>query len=62
MVNPPTCWDASEQYNLTRNLTVFAEGRNLSKEIVSWYFISPATPPQWNIRDHGYRGGVKDRF
>jgi hypothetical protein len=61
VIAPTSFWDASLQYLLTRNFTVFMEGRNLSKEITIRYVRSIDTPT-WQTQNWGYRGGVRFNF
>jgi TonB-dependent receptor len=62
VVNPTTYWDASVRYNLTKNFTLYVEAKNFTKELLTWYFMTPETPTEWQIPDYGYRGGVRFRF
>lgn len=57
-----TRWDASLSYRLTKKLTVYVEGRNLTEEVTSWYATTPNRPEDYTFKGATYTGGVKFRF
>lgn len=57
-----TRWDAAVSYRLTKYLTVYVEGKNLTNEVKSWYNGRPGRPEEWEHVGWTGLGGVKWRF
>ncbi len=60
--NAATRWDAQLSYRVSRNVTVFAEGKNLSKEMKRWYDATPNRPEELEFSGWNGAAGVKFRF
>jgi TonB-dependent receptor len=60
--NSATRVDASVSYRINRNLTLYVEGKNLTREIDSWYATSPNRPEDYTFNGMTFNGGVKFRF
>lgn len=54
--------DASVAYRLNRNLTLYVEGKNLTKEVSSFYASVPTRPEDYTFTGATFNGGVKFRF
>jgi len=54
--------DASVAYRLNRNLTLYVEGKNLTKEISSFYASVPTRPEDYTFTGATFNGGIKFRF
>ncbi|MDO8542213.1 MAG: TonB-dependent receptor [Opitutaceae bacterium] len=57
-----TRWDASLSYRVSKNFTVYVEGRNLTEEVTSWYATTPNRPEDYEFTGAVYTGGIKFRF
>ncbi len=60
--NKATRWDVSLSYRLTRNFTLYAEGKNITDEVTSWYATTPNRPEDYSFNGATYTAGVKFRF
>lgn len=54
--------DASLSYRLSKRLTIYIEGRNLTDEVSSWYATTPSRPEDYTFTGAIYTGGIKFRF
>jgi TonB-dependent receptor len=54
--------DASLAYRISRNLTLYLEGKNLTKEVSSFYASVPSRPEDYTYTGATYNGGIKFRF
>ena len=57
-----TRWDASLAYRLSRNFTIYVEGKNLTEEVSSFYASVPTRPEDYTFTGATFNGGVKFRF
>lgn len=60
--NTATRWDVSLSYRLTKNFTLYAEGKNVTNEVTSWYATTPNRPEDYSFNGATYTAGVKFRF
>lgn len=60
--NPATRWDAQVSYRINKNFTIYAEGKNLSKETKRWYNTTPNRPEEYEFGGWNGSAGVKFRF
>ena len=54
--------DASVSYRLSRNFTLYVEGKNLGEEIAGWYATSASRPEEYSFTGRTFNGGIKFRF
>jgi TonB-dependent receptor len=54
--------DASVSYRLSRNFTLYVEGKNLGEEISGWYATSVTRPEEYSFSGRTFNGGIKFRF
>ncbi|OAM90043.1 TonB-dependent receptor [Termitidicoccus mucosus] len=59
---PATRWDVSLSYRVTKNFTIYLEGRNLTEEVTGWYASTPNRPESYSFNGRTISGGVKFRF
>ena len=57
-----TRWDAAVNYKLTKHLTLYLEGKNLTNEVKTWYNGRPARPEEFEHVGRSWLSGVKWRF
>jgi TonB-dependent receptor len=60
--NEATRVDAQISYRINANLTLFAEGKNLTEEVKSWYTNRPDRPEEYEYSGWNGRAGVRFRF
>lgn len=60
--DPATRWDAAANYRLTRNFTLYVEGKNLTNEDKTWYNGRPARPEEFEHVGRTWIAGVKWRY
>jgi TonB-dependent receptor len=60
--DPATRWDAAVNYKLTKHLTLYLEGKNLTNEVKTWYNGRPARPEEFEHVGRSWLSGVKWRF
>lgn len=60
--NKATRVDASVSYRINSHLTLYAEGRNLTDEVTSWYATTPSRPEDYTFTGAIYTAGIKFRF
>lgn len=60
--NRATRWDAQLAYRITRNFTVFVDGKNLKQELKRWYDNTPNRPEELEYTGWNGSAGVKFRF
>jgi TonB-dependent receptor len=60
--NQATRLDASVSYRVNKRFSIYAEGRNLTDEVTSWYATTPSRPEDYSFSGAVITGGVKFRF
>jgi TonB-dependent receptor len=60
--NDATRWDAQVSYRINRNLTVFVDGKNLTRETKRWYDNTPNRPEELEYSGWNGAAGVRFRF
>ncbi len=60
--NKATRWDASVSYRVNKRFSIYAEGRNLTNEVSSWYATTPNRPEDYTYTGAIFTGGIKFRF
>ncbi len=60
--NDATRWDAQISYRINKNLTVFVDGKNLSREGKRWYDNTPNRPEELEYSGWNGAAGVRMRF
>ncbi len=60
--NDATRWDAQVSYRVTKNFTVFVDGKNLSQEKKRWYDNTPSRPEELEYSGWNGSAGVRFRF
>ena len=54
--------DASLSYQISRQFTVYTEGRNLTNEVTSWYATTRSRPEDYLYTGAIYTAGIRFRF
>ncbi len=60
--NDATRWDAQLSYRVTRNFTIFVDGKNLTRETKRWYDNKPSRPEEMEYSGWNGAAGVRFRF
>ncbi|MEY2881335.1 MAG: hypothetical protein RLZZ15_3715 [Verrucomicrobiota bacterium] len=60
--DPATRWDAAANYRVTKNFTVYLEGKNLTNEQKTWYNGRPGRPEEFEHIGRSWIAGVKWRY
>lgn len=60
--NDATRWDAQVSYRITRNFTVFVDGKNITREMKRWYDTTPNRPEELEYSGWNGAAGVRFRF
>ena len=60
--NDATRLDAQLSYRVTRNFTVFVEGKNLGEEVKAWYNNTPNRPEELEYSGWNGTAGIRYRF
>ncbi|MSU71923.1 MAG: TonB-dependent receptor [Opitutus sp.] len=55
-------WDAQVSYRITKNLTVFVDGKNLTQETKRWYDNNPRRPEEMEYSGWNGAAGVRFRY
>ena len=60
--NDATRWDAQVSYRLTKNFTLFVDGKNLTRETKRWYDNNPRRPEEMEYSGWNGAAGVRFRY